>query len=388
MIATIALALSQLTAVVSDCRPNVLLVVIDDNSADDPAPMPSLDRVRAAGVSFSRMYANPRCSPSRYSILFGSPWITTSGEACDPGAAPLAAAPSIATDFDGATLLVGKWHLGLHDIAGLPWENSAQVRGGFDDWRAGISANVNSQLCPPPGTYVDWTRVESGTSFRSSFYQTQAVENVALASIATLPEPWFVMVCYQSPHLPFHAPPGSNVSPNPSNRELYEAMVLDVDESMGVLFDAVDLCDTIFVVVTDNGTPSQVPWTGGPPSNRLKGTTYEGGVRVKAAWAGPRVQPGRVFDEVVSFADIRGMLDRCSPVPPQHDLVLIGTDFGGVDDLAVVGERYKYAELDGVPRLHDLLLDPSEQVNLAGDPCYATLEASMRLALKQFDPRR
>lgn len=368
-------------------NPNVLLVVIDDNSADDSAPMPNFDRVCATGATYVRMYTNPRCSPSRHSLLFGEAWVTTAGEACDPGAVPFPPLPSIASDFHGSSLLVGKWHLGLHDVAGSSWELSAQLRAGFDDWRAGQSANVNSQVCPPPGTYFDWTRVESGSSFRSSFYETQAVENVTLASIATLPEPWFLMACYQSPHLPFHAPPGSITPPNASDRELYEAMVLDVDESLGVLFDAVDLSKTIFVVVSDNGTPTQVPWAGGPPGNRLKGTTYEGGIRVKAAWAGPRTLPGHVFDELLSFADLRGMIDRRSSVPPERDLVLVGTDFGGVDDLAVVGRRWKYGELDGVPRLHDLEADPGEQVNLAGQPQYAALEACLKARLEAMDPR-
>jgi arylsulfatase B len=369
-----------------DLQPNVLLVVWDDLSADDPAPTPRFDDLAGRGVRYTRMYTNPRCSPSRHSLHFGEAWVSADGEACGAGAIEFPLVPSIARDHNGPTLLVGKWHLGRHDDPLLPWELSAQMVAGFDDWRAGISANVNSQTCPPPGTYVDWTRVESGTSFRSAFYQTQAVENVTTGAMATLEEPWFIMACFQAPHRPYHVPPGVSLPPTSTNRTRYEAMVADLDESTGALIDAADLGDTIVIVISDNGTPQDVPWLGADGS-RLKGTTYEGGVRVRAAWAGPRVAPRQVT-AVVSFADLRGMIAARSPVPPLNELVFVGTDSGEVDDLAVVGARWKYAELGGTPRLHDLDSDPDELVNLSGTPQYAVLEAQLKDALERLDPRK
>src|SRR5690606_4193655 len=60
--------------------PNVLLVIADDFGVDvfdapEDSPLrartPTLDRLRAEGVTFTRTWANPVCSPTRATILTG-----------------------------------------------------------------------------------------------------------------------------------------------------------------------------------------------------------------------------------------------------------------------------------------------------------------------------
>src|SRR4051812_34052530 len=68
-----------LTAVLGADRPNFVVMMTDDQRADkfshagDPLlKTPNLDKLRAAGMSFSRMYVtNSLCAPSRASLLTG-----------------------------------------------------------------------------------------------------------------------------------------------------------------------------------------------------------------------------------------------------------------------------------------------------------------------------
>ena len=68
--ATPTLAFCDLEASVQSL-PNVIVIVADDWSADDPAPTPRIDALAASGVTFSRFYVNPTCSLTRMSMLFG-----------------------------------------------------------------------------------------------------------------------------------------------------------------------------------------------------------------------------------------------------------------------------------------------------------------------------
>lgn len=373
-------------------EPNVLLIVWDDLSADDPAATPEFDALALQGVRYDRLYASPVCSSSRWMLHFGENRVSEAGDPCDPNGNsaswPATGKPSIASDFHGITSLVGKWHLGRHDEMAQPWELSAQFVAGFDEWRAGIPKNIISPDCPPIGTYTDWLRVESGASFRETQYQTAVCEAVALEEIAqgeATDVPWFVMVSFQSAHKPFHSPPGTG--PHSSDRARFAAMVRDVDAATRRLIDAVDLTETCVIIVSDNGTPTEAKWAGGPPPSKLKTSVYETGIKVKGTWIGYGAGEPRVEDGLVSFIDLRSMIAARSSVPPARDHVFTGTDILGQDRLAIVYDRMKYAEIDGVQYLFDLLVDPTESVNLVTLPEHAVLVASSAQLMDAEDPR-
>ena len=58
-------------------RPNVVVVLVDDMGWSDIGPFgseiatPSLDALAGRGVRFTQVYATPRCSPTRASLLTG-----------------------------------------------------------------------------------------------------------------------------------------------------------------------------------------------------------------------------------------------------------------------------------------------------------------------------
>ncbi|RPH37444.1 MAG: N-acetylgalactosamine 6-sulfate sulfatase, partial [Planctomycetota bacterium] len=128
-----------LAAAPADSRPNVILVMADDQGWGDvgyhghPAlKTPNLDAMAAEGLRFDRFYAqSPVCSPTRGSVLTGRhpnrfgcfSW----GHALRPQEATIAETLKAA---GYATGHFGKWHLGSVR-AGSPVSPGAS---GFDRW--------------------------------------------------------------------------------------------------------------------------------------------------------------------------------------------------------------------------------------------------------------
>lgn len=418
MLLTLLLALPGVAAD-RDWKPSVLVAVFDDVAERDidRIPTPTFDGLAASGVRFERAYAAPTCSPARRMLNFGTYWTADSGDPCTgnyvPGVSPPVGDLSLPKIFEGAnyrTALFGKWHLGGWpgmDL-GAPWELSAQAHG-YEVWRAGVGSNVKNNNCPGSrGSYTDWTRVDDGTSSRTTRYQTFAVRDAFLQWHAAIPhdEPWFAMVCFQAPHSPYHAPPGKNPNQLYLPRQKYEFMLTAADRALGAMLGAVNLERTIVVVLGDNGTPEGVQH-GTQTSGKLKSTTFEDGIRVPMVWSGPGIEPGLSVSSVVSFVDVLPTLaelvgvdvrpllgrDGVSLVPCLRDPFFEprGYAFSGLTnpvtaDYAVVTRNWKYRLADGLPELYDLVADPNETVNLAGSAGLEELEGRLAGWLLEHAP--
>ena len=425
---SLLLSLALLAIQEADLRPNVLIVVMDDVAERDidSIQTPAFDALASRGLRFRRAYAAPTCSPARRQLTFGTYATRDSGEPCKGGfnsASPPVGSLSLPKLFEGAdyqTILVGKWHLGGAPWIGVgaPWELSAQAHG-YEFWRAGLAANVNSECISGRGTYERWLRVDDGVSSVTTDYNTWAIRDAFLAWLQTAeaaPGPWFAMVCFQAPHGPFHVPPGMDSGPpgmgggqRPRDRVKYELMLESFDESLGDILDAVDLSKTVVAVVGDNGTPSAAV---GPAqsASKVKGTTYEDGIRVPMVWAGPGIARGETH-RLVSLVDVLPTLaemlrTRISPAAAALDGASLASllanreavvheyIFAGLGnsssvpgtDYAVVTQRWKYREKDSAPFLFDLTADPNETQNLAGTPDLEGVEAHLEFLLRRHVP--
>ncbi len=400
--------------------PDVVVFVWDDIGKLDidlyggSAPTPSLNALAAAGVTFTRAYANPMCEPSRLSLMTGVWAVTTNGvQPCDP---PDAETPSLAYEFLPEALplhisgLVGKWHLGADPLGG-PWQ-IAPIRHGFDYWTAGHAGNVSH--CA--GTnYGIWERVNASISFYSSTvvttYEPAAVRDAFNLGWTHTASPKLAVVAGQLAHGPFHVPPAPYFTgPVPgTTRGRYEAMIEANDYILGQMLANSDLETTLVIVVGENGTPGQVA----PDSAKAKFTSYERGVRVPLVIAGAGVtNPGRVNDELVHLVDLwataieagGGTAPGGSPRPirsvslgpilrdevhaPPHTWVLVGHNWGHPGDRgnrAAVSVSVKLIQWDDdgdtiVDReeLFDLGADPLEATNLLTSPSYASDLAAAR----------
>ena len=409
-------------------RPNVLIVVADDVAERDidRIATPAFDALAARGLRFRRAYANPTCSPSRWSLTFGQYHSRDAGLACDgyrPEVNPdpeQASLPRLFSNAGYRTALFGKWHLGAHPGAedGGAWELAPNAHG-YDTWRAGMPANVTS--CRGR-SYFKWLRVDDGESAMSTDYNTHAIRDAFLAWLEEdAAEPWYAMVAFQTPHGPVHFPPDATVEEDSgpegmaqSSRWKYELMVQSFDAALGSMLERIDLAETLVVVVGDNGTPSAFA---GPTQAQetLKTTTFEDGIRVPMVWAGPGIERGAESRSLVHFVDVLptlaewiGASPRANderddelhgmsiahvlshPDAPAHEYVWCGITGrpSKAGDFAIVTPRYKYRQVGKRRFLYDLEEDPQEATNLAGAAEHARLAEELEGVLARHRPER
>lgn len=306
---------------------NVLVIVADDVGCDmvrcfsgrgDGPSTPALDALAARGVRFERAYANPWCSPTRAALLTGRYSFRTGiGYPINQATDGFALAddeltlPEFLERALGRTLdtsAIGKWHLSrFSDLDG-------PRRQGFD-WFEGSLGNLVGE-----DGYFARQEVRNGERVPTSRYATVEEADDAIARLGAMREPWLLYLAFNSAHEPFHAPPressGVAFEPgsNPSQAQLYAAMVQSLDHEVGRVLAALGPelgARTNVVFLGDNGTPMDA-LEDKYKRARSKGTLFEGGIRVPLIIAGPSVSGApRVCDELVGavdlFATIAGM---------------------------------------------------------------------------------
>jgi arylsulfatase/arylsulfatase A len=406
----------------------VIVIVTDDQGYGDLGwtgnPVlrtPNLDRLAREGVVMERFYATPVCAPTRASLLTGRYAYRTRvvdtyrGRAIlDPDEVTLAERLSGAGYRCGA---FGKWHLG--DNA-----PSRPIDQGFDESLVHRGGGIGQESDPPGGSsYHDPLMFRDGRPERTHGYCTDVITDAALRFIeANAARPFLVHLAYNVPHVPLEIRDGVErwvervradrvalgVADDPvaieTTARIY-AMVETVDRNVGRLLErlkALGLDDsTLVMFLTDNG-PQQARWNAG--LRGLKGSVYEGGIRVPLAarWpsrlpAGRRVlAPGAVIDVMPTILDACGvesgadsrLLDgwslwpiwtgRAETIPER--VLFAQWHRGDVPQegraCAALGGRWKLVQAAGAaedgdfaPRweLFDLDEDPSEARDVAGE---------------------
>lgn len=363
-------------------RHNVVLVIGDDIAAADVenAETPTLDYLAEHGANFTRAYANPTCSPTRRTIMFGRWWGRDSGSVCKPPgiytpSPELLSLPKLMKLGGYETALFGKWHIGSNLLG--PWEQAPQVHG-FDTWRAGLAMNV--KFCGSR-SYTNWMRVDDGEVQQTDTYHTIAVRDAFNEWWTSTSGPKFAVVAYQAAHVPYHVPPESLLPegyPTPSStssrRDKFKAVIVSLDHALGEMLEVVDLDNTWFVFVGDNGTPVRVA----PEPERAKGTTYERGIHVPLIVAHADLDPVEspalvhTVDLMATVADLVGIpvpeeLDsrsfaRCLEEPAYEPREWVYCQVS--QDRCVRSKRYKLRVDGDVEELFDLEADPHERTPL------------------------
>lgn len=425
-------AACQCPAMLQDARApgspgNVLLLILDDVGANEvgvygvgesPPFTPRMDALAAEGVRFTRAWSDPSCSPSRSSLMTGRyPFRTGVGGSINVVGGTLGLpheeitlAEQIrdAAPVAYARGFVGKWHLDSQLTGG----GASVLAQGFERYRGALGNLIDEDAMDGAtqgyGNFERWT---DGEVSRVQRHATLVEFDDAVAMMAELPEPWFIVVAFHGAHSPLHTTPrellpeGRKISMS-SSRDKYEAMVTSVDTAVGWLLDAVD-SDTHVVLVGDNGTPKAVaeaPYVPGA----VKLSAYEGGIRVPLIIRSPLVtRPGtqsevltHVVDVFSTIADLVGAapaheVDGISLVPwlkdpdaPGGDRLLYATQFSppGLgpresEQLAVRDGTFKLVRVTGKPdRLYRLGSDWREREDLF--PSRAQSEALSAAAAK------
>lgn len=318
-------------------RPNIVFFLVDDmGSQDCSLPFwsettalnkryrtPNLELLAQGGTTFTQAYACAVCSPSRTSLMTGQNaarhgvtcWTlrkNVSPEPANPknvwkpaawpynGMCPDAGCersfvceqtlPRLLHDAGYFTIHCGKAHWGAKGTSGAEPKNF-----GFD-------VNIAGSYMGGPGSY--WGEKNYSARWRgddgiwdipglekyhgTATYLTEALTRESLATLDALPKdkPFYLYLAHYAVHAPFEADPiylkkyqDMGLSKHDAD---YASMVESMDHSLGQvrqwLKASGQLDNTLFVFMSDNGSPSQNPRN--LPLRGFKISCYEGGTRV------------------------------------------------------------------------------------------------------------
>lgn len=345
-------------------KPNVIVIVADDLGWSDVGfhgnediETNALDRLAREGVQLDRFYATPICSPTRAALMTGRdpmrlgvaygvimPWHNF-GVHPDETFMPQA--------FLGAgyqTAMVGKWHLGHAQQTYHPNER------GFEHFYGHLHTEVG--YFPPFANQRGRDFQRNGVSIDDQGYESFLLGKEAARYIKSRDKskPFFIYMPFIAPHTPLDAPDDlvekyadlednrlparshntdqsrqiSRMMMRPSARPMYAAVVDGMDQSIGMVLDALDtegIADnTIVLFFSDNGGAAyasggadNVPLRGG------KGETFEGGIRVVSVMRWPaKIAAGTKAESIMSVMDVFPTLAAAAGIEPNTHFELDG----------------------------------------------------------------
>lgn len=315
---------------------DVVIFVADDLGWAElaAATTPRLDAFRSLGMTFTRLYTQTNCSPSRINFLTGRQPLPAYGigTIVEPGAAggtPYAIPINEETFVDVVraegykVATFGKWHVYNDEVEPPPLENSPKWVG-FNSWRAMSKYGVGPGYAGGTTGASTWVRIDDdgagqGVMTNETTYATTAVADAFSNWWRNTPSPKMAVVSFNAPHSPFHVPPSGLLSDPPTgsttSQEKYLLMIEALDTEIGrVVDEAVDLEDAIVFFIGDNGPPNQVAFE----PTYAKGTMYDGGVSPPAFAFGDGVTSGtcEALIELSDFWPTLAVLASSDADPP------------------------------------------------------------------------
>jgi len=183
-------------------RPNIVLLLTDDQRYDSLDVMPNVQRLAAEGVNFTQaLVPTAVCGPSRVAILTGT-LASSQGVHLNEGAAgqfdPTRSIAVRLQEQGYTTALYGKYLNGYRDL--FP-----AVPVGWNEWR--VFRDDFLDLFKAGSIHVDPVLSWDGKLKRVPGYSTDLLGDFAADFIrrrATAPEPspFFLMVSFSAPHVP------------------------------------------------------------------------------------------------------------------------------------------------------------------------------------------
>ncbi len=305
----------------ADRKPNFVILLADDLGYGDlgvqghpKIKTPRIDRMAAEGVRLTEFYsAAPTCTPARAALLTGR-YPARSGlvrvllpkEQWGIPASEITLAETL-QELGYATACIGKWHLGGR-------KSFRPDKHGFDYFFGLLFSNDMTVL-----PLLKWPRLEvlrNDETIESPATVKTLTRRYTEEAVSYIEqhreEPFFLYVPYTMPHVPLRP---SDEFRGKSDFGDYGDVVEEIDWSAGQILQALKdngLDDETLVIFTsDNG-----PWKAGGNQKRqtrgsagplrgVKGTTWEGGMRVPfvARWPG-RLPGGHVRGGVSVMTDL------------------------------------------------------------------------------------
>lgn len=337
------------TSMSAEDRPNVIVIMSDDQGVGDYGFMgnqvirtPALDAMHARSGFLSKFYVSPVCAPTRASLMTGRYNYRTRcvdtflGRAMmDPDEVTLA---ECLRDAGYRTGIYGKWHMGDN----YPMRAMDQ---GFQESLVHRGGGIGQPSDPvgAEGKYTDPVLFKNGQEVSMKGYCTDIFFDAAMdfvSSSVEAGEPFFTYIATNAPHGPFDDVPRKLyeqykntdlssllVSPLPEKRREAEfdklariaAMITNIDENVARLFSKLDELDatnnTIVIYLNDNG-PNSMRYVG--DMRGMKTNVDDGGIRSPLLFHWPaKVKPLAISNELCAHIDVfPTILDACNvPLP-------------------------------------------------------------------------
>lgn len=407
----LAAAPMLLRAAPNATRPNVILIITDDQGYGDLGchgnpvlQTPNLDALHSRSVRFTNFHVSPTCAPTRSALLTGrysnatGVWHTIMGRSLLAADEVTLAGCFRASGY--RTGIFGKWHLG-DNYPCRPQDrgfDEALIHGGGGVWQAPDYFGND---------YQNDTYFRNGKPTAAKGYCTDVWFQAAMAFMGRArraAQPFFCYLSTNAPHDPMWAPAGSaaRYADVPGLREPgFYGMIANIDSNAGRLMKFLRenrlYENTLLIFMTDNGTAAgaQVHNAG---MRGQKGSPYEGGHRVPffVHWPGGGLAGGRDIGALTAHIDVLPtLLDLCGlrrpEGPPVHGTSLrpllfepasrwpdrtLVVDSQRLERLvkwkhaAVMTDRWRLVSptVDGDPtrlELYDIREDPAQKSNIA-----------------------
>ncbi|MEO2026329.1 MAG: arylsulfatase [Fuerstiella sp.] len=343
-----------LTDVVAAERPNVIVIMSDDQGGgdygfvgNDVIRTPELDAMHQRSGFLTRFYVSPVCAPTRASLMTGRYNYRTRCIDTYVGRAMMDTAEVTLAEFlrDAGyhTGIYGKWHMGDN----YPLRAMDQ---GFQDSLVHRGGGIGQPSDPlgAEGKYTDPTLIKNGKEVPMKGYCTDIYFDAAMDFIDKNVQDgnnFFTYIATNAPHGPFHDVPQelydeyskvdftpilvNKLNPRRLQAESDKlariaAMITNIDENVGRLFSKLDTLgireNTIVVYLNDNG-PNTMRFVG--DMRGMKTHVDDGGIRSPLLFHWPaKVQARKTSDALCAHIDLLPtILDACDvKVPAGHKL--------------------------------------------------------------------
>jgi arylsulfatase B len=279
-------------ATAEDPRPNIVLVITDDQGYGDLGhtgnpviKTPHLDALAAESSSLTDYHVAPTCSPTRAALMTGH-WTDRTGAWHTINGRSLLRANEITiarmlADAGYATGQFGKWHLG----DSYPYRPEDR---GFDTVYCHGGGGVGQTPDYWDNSYFDGRYLQNGEPVEANGFCTDvffAAAHRFIRDQSVKKQPFFAYIALNAAHGPLHCPQKYMDMYQGQTAALaaFYGMITNIDDNIGVtrklLRDLGIEDNTILIFTTDNGTAGgEKVFNAG--MRGMKGSEYEGGHRV------------------------------------------------------------------------------------------------------------
>jgi arylsulfatase A-like enzyme len=322
----------------ADLRPNVIIVMTDDQGYGDLAyhgnpivKTPNLDAFAKQSLELTNFHVGTTCTPTRAGIMTGrnanrnNAWHTIAG--CS---ILLEDEETIAEVFKRngyKTSMFGKWHLG-DNYPFRPHDRGFQ--NAFYHGGGGVQQTPDYWN----NDYFDDTYFRNGVPEKTSGYCTDVWFDEAIAYTEKGKDgPFFMYLALNAAHGPFNVPEEYEQmyasAPLTDIQKRFYGMVTNIDDNFGNLIshlkETKQFDNTIIIFTTDNGTARGIVKVKDSEEilgynaglRGTKGSHYDGGHKVPffISWPDGNIQQKAKSDDLVAHVDLLPTLAELVDIP-------------------------------------------------------------------------